>query len=152
MPIKDKAQITKRAIHASETAEQQAVIFWWSVYCKTRGLDERLLVAIPNAQKFMSKARNVHAAYARAKAEGLRGGFPDLMLALPMVRDAWPKAGERMVFASLFIEMKKKGAPKPSPEQASYHLLLRKIGFNAVVSVGADEAIRAIKEYCERAT
>ena len=48
----------------SEHIEQACVISWWASYSRTKGIDERLLFAIPNAQKFASKAKNVHAAIA----------------------------------------------------------------------------------------
>ena len=131
---------------APEFAEQQAVLQWWSSYCRTKGLDERLLVSIPNGSVLAGDARARAIQMARLKATGLRVGFPDLMLCLPMRLPHSPA----MLFAGMFVEMKKKGGKKPTPEQLSYHALLRDRGYNVICLYGAEEAIRAIKAYVER--
>lgn len=144
----------------TEHAEQVAVCQWWESYCGTRKLHANLLFAIPNAQKFMSKARNMHAAYAHAKAEGLREGTPDLMLAGPKFRKGAklpPMKGDSpyipihfidVEFCGLFIEMKRKGE-KARPEQIAFADMLRRQGYSVVIAQGADEAIRAICGYLE---
>lgn len=79
------------------------------------------------------------------KAQGLRVGVPDLMLAVPK----WHV--KHVLFAGLFIEMKRRdhASGKPAHEQLAYADLLRRMGYNAVICEGADEAIRAIKEYID---
>lgn len=123
----------------TESQEQQAVIAWWASYARTKQLDPRLLFAIPNA------AKRSYGLAARMRKEGLRSGVPDLMLTLP--KTGHNGAGWSL-FSGLFIEMKRIGA-KPSPEQLAYIDLLRRQGYNALICYGADEAIRAIKAYCE---
>lgn len=137
-----KARKPKKAIDMSELSEhaEQCLIFqWWNLWASSKGLDPRLLVAVPNAQKFMSKARNIYAAYASAKAEGLRDGYPDLILDLATD-----------VFHGMRIELKAKDG-KISPEQREYADLLRRQDYNVITAFGADEAIRALTVYCESA-
>ena len=74
---------------ASEHQEQSAVISWWALAHRQYGLPEFALFAIPNGG-----ARDVITG-ARLKAEGVRRGVVDLMLAKP-----------NGTFSGLFIEMK----------------------------------------------
>ena len=136
-------QATKRARKApvaSEHAEQKALCDFWRLYSKSKGLDERLLFAIPNAAKRSYKL----AAY--LKAEGLRAGCPDMFLAMPkFVRGCQP---QELMFAGLFLELKRKGAAKPPKTQLEFADMLRRQGYNVVICQGgADEAIRAIRAY-----
>ena len=118
-------------LEPSEHQHQVAVIDWWASYAPTKGLDVRLLWAMPNA------AKRSYALANHMKSEGLRAGVPDLFLALPIP-----------LFHGLFVEMKStKG--KPTAEQAHYLALLRGQEYNCVVCHGADEAMTAIKAYVE---
>lgn len=123
---------------ATEHQEQKCVIQWWDSYALTKGLDRRLLFAIPNgANKSIASA-------VKFKREGLRAGVPDLFLALPMLYKS------SATFHGMFIEMKaQKGTV--SKEQREYHNLLRHMDYNVITAFGADEAIRAIQVYVERA-
>ena len=122
-----------RRVEPSEHQHQVAVIDWWGSYAPSKGLDVRLLWAMPNA------AKRSYALANHMKSEGLRPGVPDLFLALPTV-----------VFHGMFIEMKSaKG--KPTTDQAGYLSVLRKQDYNCVVCQGADEAIVAVKAYLNRA-
>jgi len=125
----------------SEHAEQVAVIQWWGSYCGTVGLDERLLMAIPNAAKRSPRTGSA------MKAEGLRPGCPDLMLAVPMRTE---QHGRVPLFHGMFCELKATDG-KARDNQIDYADVLRKAGYNCVIVYGADEAIRAIKAYVERA-
>lgn len=115
----------------TEHAEQAVVIAWWSMYAPLKGIDYRLLFAIPNgAHKSPGQA-------AKFRKEGLRPGVPDLLLALP-----------RKGKAGLFIEMKRVGGKvKPGSEQDKYAQLLRSVGYEVAECAGADEAIAAIEGY-----
>ncbi len=142
----------KRAV-ATESQEQRAVVEWWATYCKLVFLPEFLLFSVPNAQKFMSLARNPHAALAAVRKEGHRDGVPDLFLAVPknekfQIHQAGhtPVGFTQPLFAGLFLEMKRKGE-KPNETQAAFHLELRKRGYNVIVAQGFEEARRAITEY-----
>lgn len=143
-PIAKRKPLKLTAPVASEWSEQAAVIQWWQSYARTRGIDPRLLYAIPNAQKFMSKARNIHAAYAQAKAEGLVDGVPDLFLAVP--KRFSTRQPQHVMFPGLMLEMKRKGG-KASAAQKEMHALLRAQGYVVVLAEGADEAIGAIRAY-----
>ena len=125
----------------SESASQKAVCQWWASYCRTRGIDERLLVAVPNGSVLAGDSRQRAIQMAKLKATGFRVGFPDLML-------LEQRLGSEHLFFGLFIEMKKPGN-KPTKEQAEYHDLLRRAGYNVVVCWSSDEAIRAIRGYLE---
>ena len=120
----------------TEHAEQAVVIAWWSMYAPLKGIDYRLLFAIPNgAYKSPGQA-------AKFRKEGLRSGVPDLFLALP--RDGKTGNGK----AGLFLEMKRqKGKVKPGSEQDQYAQLLRAVGYEVAACAGADEAIGVIERY-----
>ena len=133
-------------VSALETDEQQAVIKWWTSYCKTRGLPEFLLFSIPNGSVLAGDARHRAIQMARLKREGLRAGCPDLFLAAPKIdKDFVPASA---LFFGLFIEMKRIGET-PNENQRAFHSVLRFQGYNVIVAQGADEAIRALKVYCE---
>lgn len=127
----------------TEHMEQCAVIDWWNASCASYGLDYRLLASIPNgSHKSMATA-------AKFKREGLRAGWPDLMLATHS--RAYP--GGRN--AGLFIELKRHGWKPPKSgiaaqhwqRQADIHDLLRAQGYQVNVCVGAESAIATIREY-----
>ena len=100
-------------------------------------------MAIPNSQILMGSARNKFAVMAYLRAEGFADAAPDLML-------AYPKEGKTgHLFCGMFIEMKKVGV-KARPDQVEFAGLLRKMGYNALICAGADEAIRSIRAYVER--
>ena len=128
----------------SESASQKAVCQWWASYCRTRGMDERLLIAVPNGSVLAGDSRQRAIQMAKLKATGFRVGFPDLML----LRQKMAELVDLTLFHGLMIEMKKRGN-KPTKEQAEYHDLLRRAGYNVVVCWSSDEAIRAIRGYLE---
>lgn len=122
-----------RRVQPTEHQEQSAVIQWWDTYAPTKGLDPRLLIAVPNA------AKRSYRLAAMLKAEGMRSGYPDLILDLP-----------HPVFHGMRVEMKAADG-RVSPDQREYHDLLRCQDYNVITAFGADEAIRAITAYVERA-
>ena len=132
----------KQARIPTEHAEQTAVIQWWAIYAAAHKIDVRLLLAIPNAQKFMSLAKNMHAALATVRAEGFRDGAPDLLLA----KSAMVPTSELLAYHGLFIEVKRLDG-KLSADQHSFGLLLQSQGYAWVVAKGAGEAIKAIEAY-----
>ncbi len=73
----------------TESQEQQLLIKWWSWACTTQNIPERLLMAFP-LQGARTKQNG-----ARLKAEGMRAGTLDLLLAVP-----------RGGYAGLWLEMK----------------------------------------------
>lgn len=121
----------------SEYQEQAAVIEWWSAYAPTKGIDVRLLMSIPNGSFLAGDAQKRGIQMRRLKATGLRVGVPDLLLAVT-----------RPYFSGLWMEMKRRDG-KPSPDQVEMIDLLRRQDYNAVICLGANEAIRAIRAYLD---
>jgi hypothetical protein len=113
----------------SEHQEQCAVIAWWRLAHSCYALPEWALAAIPNGG-----ARDMITG-ARLKAEGVRRGMPDLLL-----------ASARGDYHGLFIELKV-GSNKPSSEQIAFMDHLNHAGYRAVVHWSADDAIAEIKAY-----
>lgn len=102
---------------------------WWDQYAPTKKIDPRLLYAVPNGG-----LRNKVVA-AKLKAEGVRKGVLDMILDVP-----------NDVFHGLRIELKAKDGAA-TKDQIEFADLLRRRGYNAVFSYGADEAILAIRGY-----
>lgn len=130
---------------ASESQEQSAVISWWSSYARTKGIDERLLMASANGAVLAGDAKHRAIQMARLKRCGFRNGVPDLFLAKPSV---WrPDGGFHIdVFHGLWIELKRIGG-KATPAQIEMADVLRRAGYCCVIAEGAQEAIRAIRAY-----
>ena len=118
----------RKPVVPSAHANQVAVIDWWKWACKSYGLDERTLFAIPNASKQKDTGR-----FWRAR-EGLRAGVPDLFL-------AYASNGH-----GLFIEMKAHGK-KPNEAQRTMLAMLKTNGYAVAVCNSADAAIETIKAY-----
>lgn len=121
-----------------EHAEQAAVVSWWFHYAKSKQLDHRLLVAVPNAQALIKFANNAHAFLGYLKAEGMRVGMPDLVLFIP-----------RGIHNGLIIEMKRKTKGVVSDDQTAMIAILSAQGYRAGVCRGADEAIKVMTDYME---
>lgn len=115
----------------SESQHQKAVIEWCALHPKAG-----LIFAIPNGTHIKS-----HQGRAKAKAEGLKKGVPDLMLPVPS-----------QGFNGLFIEMKKpkdakSGAGTPSKEQLQWLSDLSEQGYMTALCIGSDAAISTIESY-----
>ena len=121
-----------------EHAEQVAVVKWWFLYSRTRGLDYRQLVAIPNAQALLKFATNPNAFMWHMRAEGLRPGVHDLVL----FHAAQGQHG-------LLIEMKRLAGGVISPDQIEMDGVMNRAGYKVALCRGADSAIEVIKHYCE---
>ena len=118
----------------SEHQLQSVVISWWRLACGAYKLPEFALFAVPNGG-----ARDAITG-ARLKAEGVRSGIPDLMLAT-----------KRSEFSGLFIEMKRqRPANAPSPAQKEVIAYLQAAGYCCRVCFGADDAIEALRTYLRR--
>lgn len=116
-------------------SEEQQTIFKWAQAMENKYPELAWLVAIPNGG-----LRNMPEAV-RFKAEGVRKGFPDMIL--PVARGA---------YHSLAIELKRRKGGVVSPEQKAWLAALKEQGWSAVVCRGADEAITAITEYLRGVT
>lgn len=112
-----------------ESAEQRAVFEWARVMeCKWPEL--RMMYHIPNEGK---RSRRTGA---RMKAEGLRGGVPDICL--PVARGG---------HHGLYIEMKRVRDSRVTQDQLDWIEDLISQGYVAAVCRGCDEAIELISRY-----
>ena len=116
----------------TEHQEQCKVISWWRGEHAAYGLPEFSLFAVPNGG-----ARDAITG-SKLKAEGVRRGALDLILAKPVFG-----------YAGLFIEMKV-GDNKPTDDQEKFITYLTSAGYDASTHWTADSAIAAIKEYLSR--
>lgn len=116
-----------------EAQEQIALIKWWNVYSQVQHIHEKCLFAIPNGG-----SRNAIEAK-HLKAEGVRAGIPDLML-------AWP-CGK---FHGLFIEMKRIKRGRISKEQKEMLEVFNNIGYKTIVCFGFEAAKKAIEDYLKK--
>lgn len=115
----------------TEHDEQKAVVKWFDMqYPALRGR----LAAVPNG------GQRHPAVAAKLKAEGVRKGFPDMMLLKP-------SGG----YFGLFIELKRIKGGSVSAEQSDWLHWLNQQGFMAAVCKGADEARKTIQDYLGRA-
>lgn len=117
-------------MNADEHAEQVALFRWWSLYARTRGLQECLLFAIPNG------GRRDAVTGARLKAEGVRAGVPDMFLAIP-----------RKNAPGLFLELKRQKGGHVSGNQKKMLQELSEAGYSVRVCRGWNEAKTTIEQY-----
>lgn len=113
----------------SETSEQIDTFCWASrtqYQCEPIG---HYMFAIPNEGKRTKRMG------ARLKAQGLRSGIPDFMLAIPV--DEWH---------GLFVEMKV-GDNDLSDNQVKWRKRLLSRGYKVVVAYSCQEAKEEIKKY-----
>ncbi len=108
---------------------QSALIAWWACACKTFGVPEPLLFAVPNAG-FRSPV-----AGAIMKREGLRKGIPDLMLAV-----------SRHGAHGLYVEMKTATGVLSHEQKTIIHALLSE-GYEVRVCRSTNEAMAVISRY-----
>lgn len=113
----------------SESVEQQ-VLFRWARMQSGKWPELELLYHIPNEGKRSYKTA------ARMKAEGLKGGVPDICL--PVARGG---------HHGLYIELKRVKNSRVTEEQLMWLENLARQGYVAAVCRGADEAIEVITRY-----
>ena len=114
----------------TEHEEQKALIKWWSTACNGFGIPEVCLFAIPNAARRSMKIASM------LKAEGMRSGIPDLILAVPR--------GEKH---GLFIEMKKTKGGRVSDNQKIMLSAFSEQGYETQVCKGFEAAKSVIENY-----
>jgi hypothetical protein len=113
----------------TESQERQP-LFQWARLQEKAFPELGLLVHIPNGG-----LRNMPEAV-RFKAEGVRKGFPDLLL--PVARGA---------YHSLAIELKRRKGGKPSPEQRDWLSALNEQGYLALICYVWEEAAKTLIRY-----
>jgi hypothetical protein len=111
----------------------QAALFCWASTQLIKRPQLNYLFAIPNGG-----ARDKITA-AKLKAEGVKSGVPDIMLAAPSSRDG-------IVWHGLFIELKV-GKNKPTNEQEKWLRELSYQGYYTAVCNGWEHARDTIKLY-----
>lgn len=119
--------MVKLARQPSEHEEQVALFRWWRLQYPRQ---ELLLFAIPNGG-----AREPITG-SRLKAEGVRAGVPDMLLAMPAGRHA-----------GLFLELKRRYGGKVSQPQIAMLNALARSGYAVAVCYGFEEARRTITAY-----
>lgn len=130
-----------------ESQMQRQVIIWWSLTCKAFNVAEQLLFSIPNGGFYGSPVQG-----SILKAEGLRKGAPDLMLAVPKWR---PLPGDKPhpVYGhwehALFLEFKTRTGVL-SKEQETFRDLLQAQGHKVVTVYSRNEAIDQITSYLSK--
>ncbi len=129
-PKRIRRPVDGKPPQASEHQEQAAVISWWYLAHHQYKLPVFALFAVPNGG-----ARDAITG-SMLKAEGVRPGTPDLILAKPNRK-----------FAGLLLEMKKIGAPQPPDDQIAFRDYLLSVGYSAGFHYGSESAIEAIKSY-----
>ena len=128
-PLPKKRAPRTVASGPSEHQLQAAVIKWWALACSFYGLPYFALFAIPNGG-----ARDPITG-ARLKAEGVRPGVYDLMLAV--------SRGEH---CGLFLEMKTSNN-KPTEAQLTFMYFIRSQRYQESEHWSSESAIDAIKAY-----
>lgn len=109
-----------------ETDEQQALIKW----AQYHPICSKYLIANPLGGYRLPREA------ARLKREGSKKGVSDLFL-------AYPSNGCH----GLWIEMKRKGKFRITPEQSEWLELMIGVGYSARIAIGWEDAVRIIKEY-----
>lgn len=116
-----------------EHGHQVALVNWWALEANRRGLDARLLVAIPNG------GHRHPVVAAKMKAEGVRSGMPDLFLFIPVNQ-----------YHGLAIELKAPSkTARVSPAQNEMMGLLSDQGYLALVAWGWEDAMKQILLYLD---
>lgn len=128
---------TPKPGRVSEWREQSTVIDWWTSYSRTKQIDERLLMSIPNGSHMRGGQAQRKLQLIILSKTGMRAGAPDLLLALP-----------RSPYSGFFVEMKAKDG-RESDDQIDFGELLRTMGYRAEFCYGADQAIEVIRGYVE---
>lgn len=130
----------------SESTEQQAVVSWFR-----RQYPGKMIIAIPNAQKLLSSAKNRFAMQKVLAREGLTPGVSDLFVAVPRVIRviAISSTRETVVQHGLFLEMKAEGKTKSSlsKEQIKFLAEMQESGYHTAWAAGFEEARKIIEEY-----
>lgn len=108
-------------------ADEQATLVEWMEY---QGLK---FTAIPNSTFTKSWKQKV-----KNKQQGLRAGFPDLVVIIPEDKSNSDKA------EMVFIEMKRLKGSTTSKEQKEWHTAISSCGLPVHVCKGVDSAIEVL--------
>lgn len=125
------ARVIAPPARAPSEHDEQAALFAWAAANEAAHPELCMLAAVPNG------GYRPQSTAARLKAEGVRAGYPDVLLDVPRGR-----------FHGLRIELKRADrANHATPAQGAWIERLRYYGYCAIVAYGAQEAIGAIQAY-----
>lgn len=131
------APVPRKKRSQEESQMQRALMQWWHAQHRAFGVPELMLFSIPNGG-----GRSGPVVGSILKAEGLRKGAPDLMLAVARPLVIFTGA----MTHGLFLELKRRDG-RLSPEQEVFHGLLKQQGYAVSVVWSLTEAINAITSY-----
>lgn len=116
-----------------EHLEAVDLVNWWAIFSRTNGLEEELFFSIPNQGRGGGWQQARRGAY--MKAEGLRKGVADYMLAFPVGR-----------YHGMFLELKSEDGDV-SKEQRDFLDKTTMRGYYSVACFGLDDAREQIEKY-----
>lgn len=123
-----------------EEDDAQTALFSWFNVAKWRGVPlARFAFAVPNGSHLAGTPAQRAMQMARLKRMGLRVGFPDWGLVLPIPP-----------YAGLFVEQKKAHGGRVTDEQRTWVRVLRRMGYDAHVCEGLDHSKRVVEAYVAR--
>lgn len=117
----------------SEKTEQKLLVSWFSYQHKPYKM-----IAIPNAQKFLGKAKNIYSMINSMKAEGFVPGTSDLFIAAPI--------GD---YAGMWLELKDKNKSYKHVEENQRIFLQDMLasGYYATWAAGFENGQREVDNY-----
>jgi len=145
MPSETRARLVaanraKKVVAPVPTEHQEQVRLFSTIDCYVaRFPDLALIAAVPNGM------RTSMATAVKAKAEGLKAGYPDIVVDVPRIVKTSESHGR--MCPGLRIELKRIRGGHVDPEQKGWHERLRKQGYKVEVCRGCDEAWTVICEY-----
>lgn len=124
-------QLTPAAEAAPLEHDEQAALFAWAATNEDIRPELAMLIAMPNG------GYRPMATAAKLKAEGVKAGYPDILMDVPLGR-----------YHGLRIELKRADRSNHATDaQTEWIARLRHYGYMAVVAYGCDEAKRVIMAY-----
>lgn len=131
------AQLRKKLIPHEK--HDQTNLFSWAEAQSGRWPELQEMYAIPNAGGFTGGFKKNRGRVMAMLKQGVKPGVPDVHL--PVARGG---------FNSLYVEMKREGEERPTPEQLDWHRRLRARGNCVVVAVGFVAACDALVTYLDQ--
>ncbi len=107
---------------------------------------------VPNGTQLAGSGQRRAIYMANLKAQGLRPGVSDLVIAYPI----WGEVSQRCLYAGAYIEMKRVREAYPGPaalklavreEQKEFLLLMKSVGYWVAIAYGAEEFKGLVKSY-----
>lgn len=129
----------KKIVSASVSEEaEQAHMMAWCAWAQNTYPQLDLAVHVPNEGK-----RSAAAGY-KLKQAGMRAGFPDFFLPVPII-----DTDGRLIYSGLAIELKKTGG-RPTEKQIEWLEKLEGTRHAVAICWGAEAAIELIGAYCRK--